>query len=180
MQKLYDFSVDWLGLSFSIVAFLYFIFFALLMVYIFSMPKKDLDLELSDIPVIGNIFPNRNEEKEHAILGVIWGILIFIIFIVWVCKDILYFYSSYKNNDYNIVIGEVSEFVPAYKSKQVESFCIGEVQFSYSKSDSLNDYCGYHKVSGDGGVITGDGQKLKIKYIPSGSSNKIVSIEEFK
>ena len=43
-----------------------------------------------------------------------------------------------------------------------ESFDINGVHFEYSYYEIVN---GYHKPASNGGVITGNGQHLKIKYI---------------
>lgn len=83
---------------------------------------------------------------------------------------------SYQAGDYETVEGPVAHFTPMpYEGHGLESFEIDGVYFEYS------DYViqqGYHNTRSHGGVISGDGQNLKIGYIELNKKNYIVYIEE--
>ena len=83
---------------------------------------------------------------------------------------------AYKNGDYETVEGYVENFIPMpYDGHSVESFEINGVGFSYS------DYhigIGYNNTKSHGGVITGNGQHLKIGYVIDSDTNIIVYIEQ--
>ena len=90
---------------------------------------------------------------------------------------------AYQKGDYQIVEGYVENFHPMPASgHDSEHFEIDGVYFEYS------DYRvqqGYHNARSNGGVITGDGQHLRIGYIVMDSitgnqmlDNVIVYIEE--
>ena len=84
--------------------------------------------------------------------------------------------GAYKSGDYEIVEGFVEDFKPMpYEGHSDESFEINGVKFSYS------DYSigtGYNNAKSHGGVITGNGQHLKIGYIKELNGNVIVYIEQ--
>ena len=85
---------------------------------------------------------------------------------------------AYEKGEYEVVEGYVENFVPMpYDGHSVESFEINGVSFSYS------DYhigFGYNKTKSHGGVITGNGQHLKIGYVADGETNIIVYIEKIQ
>ena len=84
--------------------------------------------------------------------------------------------GAYKNGDYQIVEGYVEQFRPAQKVGSAESFTVNGVEFKYY--DNVAQF-GYHSTSARGGVITGDGQHLRIGYTHSDRrGNVIVYIEE--
>lgn len=86
--------------------------------------------------------------------------------------------GAYKRGDYQIVEGYVENFHPMpYGGHSQESFEINGVLFSYS---DFNSQQGYNKAKSHGGVITGDGQHLKIGYVYYGGTygNIIIYIEE--
>ena len=88
--------------------------------------------------------------------------------------------GAYRCGEYEVVEGYVENFDPMpYEGHSNESFEINGVYFSYS------DYAiqqGYHNAKSHGGVISGDGQYLKIGYVQpypfSRNDNVIVYIEE--
>lgn len=88
--------------------------------------------------------------------------------------------GAYKRGEYEVVEGYVENFDPMpYTGHSYESFEINGIYFSYS------DYViqqGYHNSKSHGGVISGDGQYLKIGYVQqhffSKDDNIIVYIEE--
>ena len=93
------------------------------------------------------------------------------------CSKIL---GAYHRGDYEVVEGYVENFVPMpYEGHGEESFEINGVYFSYSDYEIQQ---GYHNAKSHGGVISGDGQYLKIGYVQpyslSENRNVIVYIEE--
>lgn len=86
--------------------------------------------------------------------------------------------NAYENGDYQTVEGYVENFHPMPpEGHDVEFFDIDGVHFSYSDATVMT---GYHNAKINGGVITGDGQHLKIGYIYYNElyGNIIVYIEE--
>lgn len=85
--------------------------------------------------------------------------------------------GAWQRGEYAIVEGSVENFVPRPAEGHAnESFDIGDVHFEYS-DDRFS--AGYHTLKVNGGVIRGNGQKLRIGYVWYESyGNVIVSIEE--
>lgn len=86
--------------------------------------------------------------------------------------------GAYRSGDYEIVEGYVDHFTPLPPGgHSMESFDINGVYFQYSDNNIIT---GYNTARCNGGVITGDGQYLKIGYIHYNDSygNIIVYIEE--
>lgn len=68
-----------------------------------------------------------------------------------------------ENNDVHVVEGYVEYFHPMpYEGHDTEHFKINDVYFEYSDYFVMN---GYNVTASHGGVITHNGQYLKIKYI---------------
>ena len=90
---------------------------------------------------------------------------------------------AYQQGDYLIVEGYVENFHPMPKEgHDTEEFDLNGVHFEYS---DFTVQQGYHNALSHGGVITGDGQHLRIGYIIMESAtgnqmleNVIVYIEE--
>ena len=71
--------------------------------------------------------------------------------------------GAYKKGEYKTVEGYVENFVPMpYEGHAHESFEINGVKFSYS-DNSIQP--AYNKTKPRGGVISGNGQHLKIHYV---------------
>lgn len=88
-----------------------------------------------------------------------------------------YLKNAYKNDTCMTVRGEVQLYNGNLTSdSKTESFVIDGVYFEYSRSDLLSH--GYHRIYEDGGVITGNGQELVIRYVNDGSRNIILYIGE--
>ena len=85
---------------------------------------------------------------------------------------------AYQEGQYETVEGRVENFVPMpYEGHAQETFQIDGVGFAYSDYSTI---LGYHNAKSHGGVVTGDGQNLTIRYVyyePS-DCNVIVYIEE--
>lgn len=99
-------------------------------------------------------------------IGLIIGVLSLVIFVSLTISMSLE-HTDYKNrlanNDVQIVEGYVENFHPQpFEGHDTESFEINGVKFEYSDYIIIN---GYHKSASHGGVITHNGQYLKIKYI---------------
>lgn len=85
---------------------------------------------------------------------------------------------AYKQGNYQIVEGYVENFDPMpYGGHKEESFHINGISFSYS---DFSVQPGYNNAKSHGGVITGNGQHLKIGYVYYNSTkgNVIVYIEK--
>lgn len=85
---------------------------------------------------------------------------------------------AYRSGNYNIVEGYVENYSPMpYEGHSDEYFTINNIKFSYSDYEITQ---GYHNAASHGGVITHNGQHLKLRYITMGLSNQniIVYIEE--
>ena len=86
--------------------------------------------------------------------------------------------KAYEQGNYQIVEGYVENFDPMpHSGHKEESFDINGVSFSYS---DFSVQPGYHNAKSHGGVITGNGQHLKIGYVyyNSAMGNVIVYIEK--
>ena len=86
--------------------------------------------------------------------------------------------TAYRNGQYETAEGYVENFTPQpIHGHATEHFEIDGVQFVYSEHESLQ---GYNATYYKGGVVRGDGQQLRIRYIPyePWDRNVIVQIEE--
>lgn len=89
--------------------------------------------------------------------------------------------GAYQRGEYQTVEGYVENFDPMpYEGHMDESFEINGVKFAYS---DYSTQPGYNNAKSHGGVITGDGQHLKIGYVrysflDGNYENIIVYIEE--
>lgn len=109
-----------------------------------------------------------------------------LIFVLFICLYLIYnsaraeFVPIYKfvTNDYTIVEGYVENFTEPLKESDYESFTVNDVEFKY-QYQTLNNK-GYYKTKKNGGVITGDGQHLKIGYYSQNNQNYIVYIEQLE
>lgn len=117
---------------------------------------------------------------SEILLTASWVIILFVA--VFAGKYQLDMYNTvmnaYKNGEYQIVEGYVENFDPMpSEGHKEESFDINGVHFSYSDYTVMT---GYHNAKSKGGVITGDGQYLRIGYIYYNEyiGNIIVYIEE--
>ena len=107
-------------------------------------------------------------------------IIIPLIVVSFVCteytKQNLYIINRYKTGDYSIVEGTVENYKPMpVEGHANESFSISGIEFSYSNISSM---AGYSKTKHYGGVITGDGQRLKVGYVEYKGNKYIVYISE--
>lgn len=85
---------------------------------------------------------------------------------------------AYEEGRYMTVEGYVEDFIPMpAQGHATETFQINGIPFSYSDNSALQ---GYNNTKVFGGVISGNGQHLKIRYIyyEPWDCNVIVYIEE--
>ena len=102
-----------------------------------------------------------------------------LIFVVSYIKEYRDYKTRLDNGDVFVVEGYVTDF-ERFSSieKTPEHFEINGVHFAYSEHDDTN---GYHSVAGHGGVVTHNGQHLKIKYVTNEwGENVILAIYEIK
>lgn len=139
---------------------------------------------LIGIPIFAKTEEKRNgkaaSKGTKAVLAVVWCFVFAIA--VWVGKYQIDLYNTvigaYKSGEYRIVVGYVENFDPMPpEGHKEESFDISGVHFSYSDYTVMT---GYNNAKSKGGVITGDGQYLKIGYVyyDVAHENIIVYIEE--
>jgi len=111
------------------------------------------------------------------------GIFISLVSLISITSEISMYtkvVGAYRRGEYEVVEGYVENFDPMpYEGHSNESFEINGVYFSYSDYEIQQ---GYHNAKSHGGVISGDGQYLKIGYVQpypfSRNDNVIVYIEE--
>lgn len=131
------------------------------------------------IPVIG--LRNRNFADSlgaKIFLGVAWCFTLAVTVVVGIHQIRMYttVTGAYRDGEYQTVEGYVENFHPMPpEGHDTEDFDIQGVSFSYSDYTVMT---GYHNAKSKGGVITGDGQYLKIGYVQYNGENVIVYIEE--
>lgn len=82
--------------------------------------------------------------------------------------------AAYRRGDYTEVSGIVTDFHPMPASgHDYESFTLGGTSFAYSDYEMT---IGYHHAASLGGIITGNGQELTIRYVEDGWDKHIVYI----
>ncbi len=107
------------------------------------------------------------KDKLIALIGTF--VVFFIVFFV-TCFPAISVYSSYYKGKFTELAGTVSGFQSDVKE---ESFIINGVVFK----DYVNSGLGYDFSASKGGVVTGDGQLLYIRYVEFGGRNVICYIE---
>ena len=117
---------------------------------------------------------------NRIILGIACAILLLVCVVGFKSQYDMYttVMNAYRTGQYQIVDGYVENFQPLQSGGHgLESFEINGVQFFYSDHKVMP---GYHAVKDHGGVITSNGQHLKIGYVYYNDlyGNIIVYIEE--
>ena len=116
--------------------------------------------------------------KIFSIFALVFVVILSIVVFVFQADIYNKTVGEFKKGNYEIVEGYVENFQPMpFEGHSDESFDINGVSFFYS------DYSiqpGYNNAKSHGGVITGDGQHLKIGYVYYDDiyGNIIVYIEE--
>ena len=127
---------------------------------------------------------NFNKKFFRALLmgaaALITVLLVFIFYIKPICA---YFEIKGKINNGNVSIieGEISNFKTpddSFGGHESESFRIDNVEFVYYETENY----GYSKFLCNGGVITGNGQKVRITYVedPFTCERVICNIEKLE
>ena len=103
------------------------------------------------------------------------GVFCFVIFLISFGGHI-YEYNAYKTmlktDNVSVVEGYVENYNPLpADGKGTENFEINEVYFSYNDATATN---GYNTTARSGGVITGNGQHLIIKYVTNEDGENII------
>ena len=125
---------------------------------------------------------NENLQNNIIFKRFIGGFVCLAVFSIFGLLGQIHMYNkivkAYEQGNYQTVEGYVENFDPMpHEGHKHESFDINGVSFSYS------DFAiqpGYHNAKSHGGVITGNGQHLKIGYVyyNSAEGNIIVYIEK--
>ena len=124
-------------------------------------------------------FGMRRTAKEHkkawerklAKILMKADIVIIVIYTMHLIKGYADIVVQYKSGNYNEIEGTVKQY---YYSQGTDYFSLDGVSFRCSSGIAW----GYCQTRENGGVIMGNGQHLKIRYIRSGSENVIVYIEQ--
>ncbi len=150
------------------------------MLYEFSFQFHFLDLFkilMFVLPIcmcfFSNIFESKLIRTGIILIALLMGTLILIVFFINpVCS-----YREIKKNinegNISVVEGEVNNFetpVNAFVGHNSESFTVDGIEFCYYGTENY----GYSKFLCDGGVITGNGQKLRITYCEDSFTGELV------
>ena len=120
------------------------------------------------LPTCLVLFSYSLEVKHWRYIVRAFAIIVFVFELVTLFIMPIYAYHNVckRLNDGNVYIieGEVTDFQEspssAFLGHSYESFKVGEVEFSYSGDANY----GYSKYKCDGGVIKGNGQRIRITY----------------
>ena len=133
------------------------------------------------VMLIRDLKLNKEKSFEHTKTVIASCAILFVLLIAFIVGSIEHWdyvriVKGYQNKQYSIVEGNVEDF---HTSSRYESFCVDGVKFEYSNHQFGH---AYRLTKGEGGVIAGNGQKLRIYYIYSGrfSQNEIVKIEQIE
>ena len=129
------------------------------------------------LPFCLYLFSKYFDTKIIRLIIVIFAVFLIVFFLVIFCVGPICSYMKIKQNietgNINIVEGEVSEFhTPEsyFGGHDSESFTINNVNFCYYGTENY----GYSKFLCNGGVVTGNGQKLRITYCNDPYSGELV------
>lgn len=119
-----------------------------------------------------------NEEQYKLVSRIVLGFvcILQLIIIIDLLSDHFFIYSAYHNNNYLTVEGTVENFEGDVSK---ESFEVSGVKFYYDYNGRAMwtyDGLGYAMLRERGGVITGNGQKVRIGYVKHQFKNVIVAI----
>ncbi len=79
--------------------------------------------------------------------------------------------DMYRKKEYKVVEGVIENFIPINGG---ESFTVNSIFFKYS--DNIIQYA-YHTTASYGGVLTSNGQQVRLSYITVYKENRILKIE---
>lgn len=121
----------------------------------------------------------KQGRRAGLILGILGTLLLLWLLVAYIPDRIRMYQDTigaYQRGEYQIAEGYVEDFHPwTPLGHGLESFTLDKVPFQYGMTDCF----GYQTVKFNGGVITGNGQHLRIAYTNySYLGNVIVCIEE--
>lgn len=146
----------------------------ILIIVLFRKPIAKLFSQYIDFEQFAKIVSIKKNSTFIFRLMEITLVIMIIILTPAVIQEYQEIYCVYKEGQYEIVEGTVESFST---TKTKEEFTLAGVHFAYNERENN---VGYHKVLAHGGVINGDGQKIKIGYVPYNGENRIVLIEEIR
>lgn len=149
----------------------------LLFISIFLFKWEKIDKEIKKTGY--NLYTHPWFKGASAAIGILF-IIYFLCVGISSLNEPKVFEARLKNGEVCEVTGYVEKLhTMPYEGKDYDHFEINGVYFEYSDYEFTN---GYNKTASHGGVITENGQFLKIKYIPSEDTlykqNIILYIEE--
>ena len=113
----------------------------------------------------------RERDRKMARILMKADIVIIVIYTMYLIKGYVDIVVQYNNGGYTEIEGTVKQY---YYSQGTDYFSLDGVNFRCSSGIPW----GYCQTRENGGVIAGNGQHLRIRYIHSGSENIIVYIEQ--
>ena len=119
---------------------------------------------------VSNVRKDYFTHKIHYIVFSIFAVFFGIVLLILVLGMILGYNNvilRYKRGEYR----EVEGIVEDYRDSKVDRFTVNGVEFEISEYNATWGYSYWHNEN----VVEGDGQHLKIRYLPP---NRIVYIEE--
>lgn len=129
------------------------------------------------LPFCLYLFSNCFDAKIFRLICVIFAVFLLVFFLVMFCVMPICSYMKIKRNidtgNIYIVEGEVSDFntpESSFGGHDSESFTINNVNFCYYGTENY----GYSKFLCNGGVVTGNGQKLRITYCKDSFTDELV------
>lgn len=129
------------------------------------------------LPFCLYMFSSCFDKKIIRLIVIVFASLLSIFFLIIFFARPIFSYVEIKQNidkgNVYIVEGEVSEFdTPdnSFGGHDSESFTIDNVKFCYYETENY----GYSKFLCNGGVVTGNGQKLRITYCKDPYTDEVV------
>lgn len=123
------------------------------------------------------LFSKCFDKKIIRFMIDVFAVFLVVFFIILFCVMPICSYLKIKQNidtgNIYIVEGEVNDFntpESAFGGHDSESFTINNTQFCYYGTENY----GYSKFLCSGGVVTGNGQKLRITYCKDPFTNELV------
>lgn len=118
----------------------------------------------------------RDWDRKAARITMKVVMVIIVIYIIFLIKGYIDIVISYKTGHYIEIEGIVEGYSANLKNQRgpIESFTLDGVRFVCSDGATW----GYCPTRTNGGVIMGNGQHLRIRYVRSGNEKIIVYIEQ--
>jgi len=127
--------------------------------------------------------PLKRERTRWQLVPLLFSIIPFLISVLSCVSffstnmDYINIYEQYANGQSKVIEGIVEEFHPMPETlHDSEHFEVSGVEFSYGADNSKYFYSRCKK---DGGIFIGNGQKVKIWYVPDDGHNYIMRVDVF-